>query len=202
MSTDSEYQSLLAPALTMDDREAAAHYYNLAEQWYHLQNNKAFKAFSKHITNIAKLLESTDKYARLDAVRALAFVAACPRLHRQLFENDVLKLIIYILGSSPEAANCEAALVVLNHLCTQSPKDQRNKFALVTDFCKDKQSLIIIFRYAHVEDRCLSIIANVMSVLAALCTERRMLCTMYLCCDNAYESIILYIHSKYPRALY
>merc|ERR1712232_1095314 len=68
--------------------------------------------------------------------------------------------------------NCEAALVVLNHLCTQSSRSNSRKFQLVTDFCKDKQSLIIIFRYAHVEDRCLSIIANVMSVLAALCEER------------------------------
>eukprot|EP01083_Nonionella_stella_P021481 59542_1 len=170
--TDAEYQNLLAPALSMNERESAGHYYNLAEQWYHLQNNKAFKAFSKHLLRITKLLQSTDKNTRLDSVRALAFIAACPRLHRQLFEYDVLKQIVYILGSSPEAANCEAALVVLNHLCTQSSRDQRSKFSLVTDFCKDKQSLIIIFRYAHVEDRCLSIIANVMSVLAALCTER------------------------------
>eukprot|EP01084_Bolivina_argentea_P156534 272828_1 len=170
--TDVEYQNLLAPATTMNEREAAGHYYNLAEQWYHLQNNKAFKAFSKHLSRIIKLLESSDKNTRLDAIRALAFIAACPRLHRQLFETNVLKMIVYILGSSPEAANCEAALVVLNHLCTQSPKDQKHKFSLVTDFCKDKKSLVIIFRYAHVEDRCLSIIANVMSVLAALCTER------------------------------
>eukprot|EP00484_Ammonia_sp_Unknown_P022892 CAMPEP_0197033530 /NCGR_PEP_ID=MMETSP1384-20130603/11911_1 /TAXON_ID=29189 /ORGANISM="Ammonia sp." /LENGTH=1137 /DNA_ID=CAMNT_0042463347 /DNA_START=267 /DNA_END=3680 /DNA_ORIENTATION=+ len=171
MSTDTEYQSLLAPALSMSEREAAAHYYNLAENWYHLQNNKAFKAFSKHIPRITKLLQSTDVNTRLEAVRALAFIAACPRLHKQLFEEDILKYIVYILGSSPEAANCEAALVVLNHLCQQSPT-QKRKFAFVSDFCKDKQSLIIIFRYAHVEDRCLSIIANVMSVLAALCTER------------------------------
>ena len=40
MSTDLEYQGLLAPAFDMSEREAAAHYYNLAEQWYHLQNNK------------------------------------------------------------------------------------------------------------------------------------------------------------------
>ena len=129
---------------------------------------------------MCRLLGSKDRTTRLDAVRALAFVAASPRLHKQLFEHDVLKLIIYILGSGDEAAKCEAALVVLNHLCTQDAITQKNKFELVSDFCQDKQALIIIFRYAHVEDRCLSIIANVMSVLAALCTDRRMILYQYL----------------------
>ena len=73
--------------------------------------------------------------------------------------------------------------MVLNHLCTQSPKDNKHKYSLVTDFCKNKQSLIIIFRYAHVEDRCLSIIANVFSVLAALVTDRRLVSTfnVFMC---------------------
>eukprot|EP01084_Bolivina_argentea_P156532 272823_1 len=167
-----EYQNLLAAATSMNEREAAGHYYTLSEQWYHLQNNKAFKAFSKHLSHIIKLLESKDKDARLDAIRTLAFISTCPRLHRQLFEGNVLKMMVHMLSSSSEVHNCEAALVVLNHLCTQSAKDQKHQFSLITDFCKDKTSLVAIFRYAHVEDTCLSIIANTMSLLAALCTER------------------------------
>eukprot|EP01084_Bolivina_argentea_P251002 420797_1 len=170
--TDAGYQNILSQATTMNDREAAAHYYKLAEEWYHLQNNKAFKVFSKHLSRILKLLVSSDQNTCLDAIRALAFIAANPNLHRQLLKIDVLGTIVQILTSSPEAAKCEAALVILNNLCTQSPKDQKHKFSLITDFCKDKRSLVIIFRYAHVEDECLSIIVNVMSVLAALCTER------------------------------
>ena len=169
-----EYESLLAPAATMSPREAAGHYYNLAEQWYHLQNPTALKAFSKHIPRITKLLDSKDKLTRLDAMRALAFIAACPRLHRKLFEYGVLHKVATILGLTHGAASCEAALVVLNHLSNQCSQKQPRKFQLVTDFCKNKKALIIIFRYAHVEDRALSIIANVMSVVAALCDERRL----------------------------
>ena len=171
---DSEYQDLLALAESMTPRDASSYFFNLASQWYNMQNGKAFKAFGKHINAIIKLMSSPDKRTRLDAIRTIAFVAACPQLHRQMFSADVLDLMGNILGSSPEAANCEAAGVALNHLCSQSSKQQKVKFDIVASFCKNKDSLLVIFCFGHVEDRNTSIISHVMSVLTALCTDRRM----------------------------
>lgn len=173
--TDSEAQNLLAPALSMSETEAANHYLQVANEWYNQQNSRAFKAFlhNEHIPRIAKLLQSKDKKAPLDAVRALAFIAASPRLHRQFFDCQILDAMVTILGSSDAAAHCEAALVVLNHLCRQSPTEQQTKYNIVSRFCEQKDSLVIIFRYAHVQDSCRSILANVLSVLAELCNKRQ-----------------------------
>eukprot|EP01084_Bolivina_argentea_P143912 252619_1 len=150
--TDTVYQSLLAPATAMDDSEASTHYYNLAEHWYHLNNSKAMKSFSKHIPHILQLLKSSNNKIRLDTIRALAFIASNPRLHRHLLATNTLKIMIQILSVSTDAADCESVLVILNHLCTQSPRENKHKYSLITDFCQDKQSLITIFRYAFVED--------------------------------------------------
>ena len=169
-----EYESLLAAAATMSPREAADHYHNLAQQWYRLQDRKALRVYSKHIVRITKLLHSKERLTRLDAIRALAFIVLCPRLHRKLFEYGVLYTIVATLNNSQEDAYCEAALVVLNHLCNQSSRTQPRQFQLVTDFCKNKQCLAIIFKFAHFNDHAISIIANVMSVIAALCDERRL----------------------------
>ena len=172
--TDFEYQNLLAAAQSMTPREASAHFFSLAEQWYRMRSNKALNAFSKHINGIIKLMSSADKLTRLYAIRTIAFVSACPRLHRPMFGAGMLDLVVHALGSSHEAAHCEAALVALSHLCSQSSQKQKVKFAIVSSFCQKQTSLLVIFRFVHVDDRCVSLIANVMTLLAALCTDRRM----------------------------
>ena len=175
MQTDTEAQNLLAPALSMSDVEAANHYVQVAHEWYNQNNSIAFKAFlhNQHIPRITKLLRSKEEKAPLDAVRALAFMASSPRLHRQMFDCGILDVMVHILSSSTHAATCEAALVVMNHLVQQDRAKMRNRYNRITEFCKQHDSLVVVFRYAHVQDSCRSLLANVFSVLAQLCNQRR-----------------------------
>lgn len=168
-----ENENLLRASLSMDDSEASAFYYQIAQNWFHLQNQKAFRAFSSHIKRMLPMIQSTSKggQTRLNIIRAFAFIASNRKLHHRLLDCDILRYMVYTLANSPEAANCEAALVVLTHVCTQSTKSTKN-YKKVSLYFKDKQNLTTIFRYAHVEDSCPSILANVFSVLAALCTGR------------------------------
>ncbi len=167
-----EAQGVLAPALSLTDAEAANHYFQVVNQWYQQGNASAFKAFlhNEHIPRITKLLHSRDGKIALDAIRTLALLAASPRVHQQMLDCRMLLYMVQILGSSTKAAQCEAALVVLNHLCTQKPEKRR--YSQITEFCKEDDSLTVIFRYAHVEDSSRSLLANVFSLLAQLCNKR------------------------------
>ena len=176
MQTDTEAQGLLEPALSMSDAEAANHYLQVCHEWYNQNNGTAFKAFlsKQHIPRLSRLLQSKEDKARLDAVRALAFMASSSRLHRQMFDCGILDAMVHILATSTAAATCEAALVVMNHLVQQNRETQRNRYNRISEFCKHQQSLVIVFRYAHVQDSCSSLLANVFSVLSQLCNQRRM----------------------------
>lgn len=197
MQTDTEAQNLLAPALSMSDAEAANHYVQVAHEWYNQQNSIAFKAFShnQHIHRISKLLQSKEEKAPLDAVRALAFVASAPRLHTVMFDCGILDAMVRILGSSTHAATCEAALVVMNHLVQQNRETNRKKYNRISEFCKQHDALVVVFRYAHVQDSCRSLLANVFSVLAQLCNGRRMFSNQVSMC------FLLYSPLRFPHSL-
>lgn len=188
---DSEYQSVLARAELMNPCDAAAHFCEVANYWYSELLTRPFRAFSNHIDTLMLFISSDDTRTRRDAIRTMAFVAACPGLHQQMFNVGAPKKMIDILQTrTSDAISCEAALVALNHLCAQSATT-KNRFAAVSSFCENKDSLRVIFRYANVLDDQCSIISNAMSVLAALCTDRRMSHSHSLCiyCNYPYNSL-------------
>eukprot|EP01084_Bolivina_argentea_P292637 503126_1 len=163
--------SLCNPHDFMSEPDLARYYHNIANNWYITKNNQELTEISKHLPQIIKLVESIDKNTRLVAIKTLSFITSCNEMHLQLFELGILKLLIYILGSSPHAKCSEVALRILTDLCTQS-QEHKPEYNKVTEFCKNKQNLRIICRYVHMEEPCVSIIANVMSLFAALCTDR------------------------------
>lgn len=173
--SDIEAQNVLAPALSdsLSDAEAANLYLQAVNAWYNQNNSSAFKAFKKHISRMVELVQSKEEKVVLDATRALGFAAASALVHRKMLDCRVLDVMVHILDSwGHAAAICEATLVVMNHLCNKNPDKQPKKFSRISDFCQQSESLLVIFRYAHVENSSRGLLINVFSLLAHLCNHR------------------------------